>query len=217
MSGRKYYPYFGISSVLVAYVLIFISISLSPWFSWFNNALSDLGNTSVQRNVSSGAAWTFDAGLIVSGVLMILFAVFLMMDAGFSWKYLIWCIPLALGSVDLSLIGIFNESFGSIHLVVSIVFFFLTALILLLYSYVSFPMGTPRTGVVALILGVFCSAMWIAKFPWQGVAIQEATTSAASAVLVILVCARILKNRMPEPTIRSLRPSSMKDKSENRD
>lgn len=42
----KYYPYLGIAAVVISYALIAASILLSPWFSWLNNALSDLGNTS---------------------------------------------------------------------------------------------------------------------------------------------------------------------------
>ncbi len=190
---KKRYPYFAIGAVAVGYVMIGISMLLSPWFSWTSNALSDLGNTSIQRNVSSGAAFIFDAGLIISGILTLLFIIFHLTDARFHWKYLVWGVPLAISAIDLSLIGVFNESFGSVHLLVSVIFFFTTALTLFLYGYVSFPLGAPRIGAIAVILGIFCATMWVARFPWSGVAIQETTTSATSAIFLLLIARRVIK------------------------
>ncbi|MDG7000816.1 MAG: DUF998 domain-containing protein [Nitrososphaerota archaeon] len=188
------YPYLAIAAVVVAYVLIATAVLMSPWFNWYNNALSDLGNSAAQRNIVSGADWVFNTGLIMAGALTTVFGVQLSRESEFSWKYLIWTIPLTIASVDLSLIGVFNESFGSIHLIVSVIFFFFSALTLFLYSYLSFPMGTPRTGAIALVLGILCAAVWVVKWPWSGVAIQETVTSAASAALVILVSMRIIRN-----------------------
>ena len=116
----KRYPLLGIATVVVAYSSITIAILVSPWFSWLNNALSDLGNTSVQRNIASNSAFVFDGGLIISGILTIAFVLLLLRDFKFSWKYLIWGVPLAISAIDLSMIGIFNESFGDIHLAVSL-------------------------------------------------------------------------------------------------
>lgn len=187
---KKRYPFLGIAAVAIAYSSIAIAISLSPWFSWSNNALSDLGNTSSPANISSGASFVFDWGLILSGVLAAAFTLYLSKDVHFSWKYLVWTVPLFISSLDLTMIGIFNESFGGIHLVVSVIFFFFTALSLLIYSYVSFPLGTPKTGAAALALGVLCAVVWVAKWPWQGVAIQETVTSLACSILVLIVAVR---------------------------
>jgi len=48
---RDYTLFFGIVGPIVSYVLIAVSILLSPWFSWQRNALSDLGH-STKSNVS---------------------------------------------------------------------------------------------------------------------------------------------------------------------
>ena len=114
---NRLYPYLGIASVILSYVFIAVAISLSPWFSWYNNALSDLGNSSLQKNIASGADLVFNTGLIVGGVLASVFTILLSREFKFSWKYLIWNVPLLIGSMDLALIGIFNESFGVIHCV----------------------------------------------------------------------------------------------------
>jgi hypothetical membrane protein len=186
----KRYPYFGIAAVVVSYFLIGLSIVMSPWFSWTNNALSDLGNTA--KN-ALGPALVFDIGLTSGGLLALTFIMLHLKDARYHWKYLVWGIPLAFSSVFLTLIGIFNESFGSIHLIVSVGFFFMTTITLLAYSYISYPLGAPRIGAIALILGVFCAIVWIARFPWQGVAIQETVTSVASAIFVMLIARRVIK------------------------
>lgn len=143
---RKKYPDLGVAAVAIAYSSIIAAFSVSPWFSWFNNALSDLGNTSNPANVSSGASWLFDIGLISSGSLAALFTLLLSKDERFSWKYIACTIPLLISSIGLAMIGIFNESFRSIHLVVSVIFFFFTALALLIYSYLSFPSVPRRLG-----------------------------------------------------------------------
>lgn len=192
--------YVGIVGVVVSYSLIALALaSSSSWFNWYNNALSDLGNTASIRSLNS--APLFNSGLVLGGALVFVFSVLLARAAQLSWKYMTWCVPLALASADLSLIGVFNESYGMVHLVLSVIFFFLTALTLFLFSYVSFPLGSPRLGAISLALGVFCSAMWVARFPWQGVAIQEASTSLASAIFVVLVSAR--RGRQLEPTRQS--------------
>lgn len=196
---RKIYPIFGIAAVVVAYSSITAAILLSPWFNWFNNALSDLGNTSNPKNLSTGASVVFDSGLVLSGLMAALFCFFLSKDEWYSWKYLCWTVPLFLSSVDLAAIGIFNESFGNIHLAVSVIFFFFTALALLIYSYMSFPLGTPKTGAIALALGVLCAVVWVVRWPWVGVAIQETATSVASSILVLIVAIRreFLDSRYP--------------------
>lgn len=183
----KWYTYLGIAAVLIAYTCIAVSVLRSPWFSWTNNALSDLGNTSSSRNLRDGVAWIFDSGLVISGILTMAFGILLLREERFSWKYGLWIVPLSVASFDLAMIGVFNESFGEIHSIVSIIFFFVTAIFLLLYSYVSFPLGSPKIGAAALVLGILCAAVWIAKWPWPGVAIQETLTSSASATFVLII------------------------------
>jgi hypothetical membrane protein len=95
------YPYLAIAAVVVAYVLIATAVLMSPWFNWYNNALSDLGNSAAQRNIVSGADWVFNTGLIMAGALTTVFGVQLSRESEFSWKYLIWTIPLTIASVDL--------------------------------------------------------------------------------------------------------------------
>lgn len=175
----------GILGATTAYLFIAISIAVSPWFNFHNNALSDLGNTALYGST----AWVFNAGLILSGLFEASFAISVSYR-GASWKYLIWTIPLSFTSIDLALIGVFPENTGGIHLVVSVVFFTLTIVTMFIYSYASWPLGTPAIGAVALALGFLSATIWLVRWPWKGVAIQETLTSAMASLWLILVCLR---------------------------
>jgi hypothetical membrane protein len=60
----------GIIGPLTAYIFIGLSIGLSPSFSWYRNALSDLGHA--QR---SNVAPIFNFGLLLSGFLTTIYSV----------------------------------------------------------------------------------------------------------------------------------------------
>lgn len=177
---------FGIAAALAAYPFILASVALSPWFNLYDNALSDLGNT-----VSNGqVGYVYDAGLVASGAMILLFAVLLSRGAR-DRRVLIWTVPLMLAAVDLAMVGVFSENTGHIHGVVSEVFFLMIVVAMLAYSYVSWPLGSPRIGAVALVFGILSAVIWYVTWPWSGVAIQESVTSGMTAVWVILVASRV--------------------------
>lgn len=171
----------GISGALIAYPFIIISIIFSPWFNFYNNALSDLGNA-----VHGSTALFYNIGLILSGFFTAAAAISISINHR-SWKYWIWAIPLILAGLDLSLIGFFPENAGNIHLIVSVIFFVSIALTMLIYSYISWPLSTPALGGLSLIFGIVSIVIWVVNMPWKGVAIQETLTSAMAAIWLILV------------------------------
>ena len=177
---------FGVVAALAAYPFILASIALSPWFNPYNNALSDLGNTVT----NGGVGYVYDAGLVVAGAMVLSFAVLVSRGAR-DRKVLVWTVPLAVAALDLAMVGVFSESFGAIHGTVSTVFFLMIVVAMLAYSYVSWPLGSPGTGAVALVFGILSAVVWFESWPWKGVAIQEAVTSGMTAVLLILISRRI--------------------------
>jgi hypothetical membrane protein len=177
---------FGIVAALAAYPFILASIALSPWFNIYNNALSDLGNT-----VSNGwVGYVYNSGLILAGALLVVFAI-LHSRQSYDSRTLVWTLPLMIASADLALVGIFSENTGHVHGIVSEVFFLIIVVTMLAYSYVSWPLGSPRVGAVALVFGILSSIVWFLSWPWEGVAIQEAVTSGMTAVWLLLVTSRI--------------------------
>ena len=172
----------GVVAALAAYPFIIASIGLSPWFNAYSNALSDLGNT-----VSNGqVGYVYDAGLEVAGILILAFGALAARQAG-DRRALVWILPLMVAAADLALVGAFSENTGHIHGVVSEIFFVMIVVTMLAYSYVSWPLGAPRVGAMALVFGILSAIVWFAPWPWSGVAIQESVTSGMTAVWLLAV------------------------------
>jgi len=175
----------GLLSASIAYPFIAVSIALSPWFNLYDNALSDLGNMARNGTI----ALFYNSGLILTGSFATLFAIIVSVGHA-SWKYHSWTISLVATGISLSLIGLFPEDAGRIHGLVSMLFFGLIAITMLIYSYSSWPLGSPRVGAIALTFGIACPLVWILEWPWHGVAIQETLTSSMMAVWLIMVSLR---------------------------
>jgi hypothetical membrane protein len=175
----------GVAGALVAYPFILASVALSPWFNVYNNALSDLGNT-----LSNGSVgYVYDVGLVLSGAMIFSFSFLTSREARDS-RTLVWTAPLMVAAFDLALVGIFSENRGQIHGVVSEIFFLMIVVTMLAFSYVSWPLGSPYIGAVALVFGILSSLIWFTSWPWSGVAIQEAVTSGMTAIWLVLVAAK---------------------------
>jgi hypothetical membrane protein len=172
----------GLAAAIAAYPFILVSIVLSPWFNIYNNALSDLGNTVTNGSVG----YIYNAGLILSGALVFIFAA-LTLKVAPKKKFAVWTITLMISAFDLALVGIFSENTGSIHGVVSEVFFAMIVVTMLTFSYVSWPLGSPRIGALALAFGILSALIWTINWPWTGVAIQETITSGMTAIWLIFV------------------------------
>jgi len=175
----------GTVAALAAYPFILASIALSPWFNIYDNALSDLGNI-----VTNGwVGYVYDVGLVVAGTLVLVFAVLLSRESR-DRKTLVWAVPLMIAAFDLAMVGVFSENTGHIHGVVSEIFFLMIVVAMLAYSYVSWPLGSPRIGGVALAFGILSAFIWFSSWPWSGIAIQESVTSGMTAVWLLLVASK---------------------------
>jgi len=73
---ERNYALLGLVAPLIAIIFIVTSIVLSPWFSWWSNALSDLGRSAATDVApKSEVAPLFNFGLLLSGFLTILYAI----------------------------------------------------------------------------------------------------------------------------------------------
>ncbi|HJX23455.1 MAG TPA: DUF998 domain-containing protein [Candidatus Bathyarchaeia archaeon] len=175
----------GVVSPLLSLALIFLAISFSPWFSWFGNALSDLG-------VRDLAAVVFNSGLISSGVLTIVFTLGVKYLLRGGILSMIGRILLILTGVMLSGIGLFPETSGVTHFFFSVAFFILLPLStwtlgadMLRYS------REEPWGWFSLIIGAVAIIPWF--FPWRGVAIPEMTSALAMSIWSIAMGLRLLR------------------------
>ena len=118
----------GIVGPTSALLLIFIAVSRAQWFSWTDNALSDLGVSEV--------GYLFNSAVIFAGVLNFFFALGVNRAYGQDRLSRVGSIILILGGASLGLVGVFTEESPVIHGLVALGYFILfpVALILLGYS-----------------------------------------------------------------------------------
>jgi len=155
---------FGVFGPLVAYFFVILSVFLSPWFSWQDNALSDLGHA-----VNSKVAPIFNFGLLISGLFVLIYSIELRRYA----RYTGFCL-LASG-FTLQMIALFDEVYGIIHFGVSVLFFLLIGLASIAYV---FEKKSPLA-LISFVIGL-CSWLLFWTGIWgHGIAIPETVSSVA--------------------------------------
>ncbi|RLF12221.1 MAG: hypothetical protein DRJ98_01290 [Thermoprotei archaeon] len=177
-------PFFAFSSIALA-------IAASPWFNWGNNALSDLG-------VEGVSALIFNSGLIFSGLLGVVFSLGLLNLYRSAGLLRVGSVLLLLSSLLLSSIGLFPETAGRIHFYVSLGFFALTPISLIVIGIGLIWTKFPKTGLTILLLSLSSGIPWL--FPWSGLAIPE--TLAATLIVAALFTLSSASLRLLRPPFR---------------
>ncbi|MEM2890245.1 MAG: DUF998 domain-containing protein [Candidatus Hadarchaeum sp.] len=152
----------GIAAPVVALLFIFSAISLSPWFSWTANALSDLG--------VGEAALVFNSGLVLGGFLATVFAA-IMLSIYQDRIRRVGGLVFLLGTISLIGIGIFSEAAGRIHFYFSVAFFVLVPISFWILGIGILRSGHKNWGVLTVVLGVVGALPWV--YHWTAVAIPE--------------------------------------------
>jgi len=176
----------GIVAPFFLLLLLLFTILISPWFSWTDNALSDLG-------VQGNSAIIFNLSLIFGGILIVVFA------GGFfktlkSHLSRIGASIIFLDGISLIAIGVFPETFGVLHTFVSVIFFTLLPLYLWIFG-VALIRETPETrfGVLIILLGIGSASIWM--LGWDGVAIPETFASLAGSVWLVTMGLRMFRQK----------------------
>jgi len=140
----------GFIGPLTAYVFVGISIASAPWFSWWENALSDLGHAT-----RSDVAPYFNFGLALAGLLVLIYSVTVFRrHAKYSSLFL------AASAFSLQLIAVFDEVYGSLHFAVSVLFFVSIGIASAAYAI-------ERRSLLAAIAVVVGLASWTSY--WAGI------------------------------------------------
>ncbi len=135
----------------LSFTALAISNSLS-WFRWTDNALSDLAGT----QATATAAALFNSGLIIGGLLSIIFAVGLMQVLRKRMLGLIGTFIFLLAGISLFAIGVFPETAGRIHAYVSVAFFTLFPISLFLIGGSMVSEQSERIlGYATILFGMF--------------------------------------------------------------
>jgi hypothetical membrane protein len=174
----------GICGLLVP-VVIFTCLGLallsSPWFTWTDHALSDLG---VQTNTAA----LFNYGMIAGGVFAFIFSFGLIKVL--SRK--IGGYVLLFSSIALIGIGIFPETVFVLHFFTSATFFvtLTVALLLLGITMQKDPFKRP-VGLLALACAGVAMTSALFLFPLKGIALPEAFSCFPAFVWCFIVGAKM--------------------------
>ena len=156
----------GTTSQLVAITTLLVAISGSPWFSWTESHISVLG-------VEGSAATLFNLGLVLTGVLSLIFAIGLRQSLLSSRLGQLGMVSLILGSIAISAMGIFPRTIDLPHDSASIAFFVFIILAFLLIGVAAITASQLKWGLLSLTAGVLIIAFWLVPWPWSGGAIPQ--------------------------------------------
>jgi len=174
----------GVLTPIIVLTLISLAIHYSPWFRWTENALSDLG-------VQGTAAILFNSSLVIGGVLTIIFAIGLREILLNKTLGRIGTLIFILDGTMLCAIGIFPETAGDIHFYVSVAFFVLLPVSLILNGVAMMESSERKTGLFTITAGIVAATVWI--FQWSAVAIPEIIAALTAFVWSIVLGIKLSK------------------------
>jgi hypothetical membrane protein len=175
------YALLGIIGPVIAILFIALSIGLSPWFSWENNALSDLGHS-----VKSDIAPLFNFGLLLCGFFLIVYSVKNFKEYA---KYTAYTLVFA--GFSLQLIATFDEVYGELHFLVSVLFFAAIGLASISYFFER----KSKLAIIAFAIGALSWILYAMKIYSSGISVPEAVSAGAVAVWVVLVSWKLYQKR----------------------
>ncbi len=183
----------GIVTPIVAFACILTSIVSYPQFNWTNNALSDLGV------VDGITGPIFNFGLIIAGVLALIFATFgLFTFLGKSSLGKVGSGFFTASTIALICIGIFNENFSPTHYIVSVAFFMLAPLGLFILTCAFYRNHQRGIAAFTVAIGAIAALAWILQFTLNyvpNVAIPETISALAISVWAIVLAKIMLKSK----------------------
>ena len=175
----------GITSQLVALIVLLVVISSSPWFSWTENELSDLG--------SVGSATTlFNLGYILTGVLSLIFAIGLGQSLLSSRLGQLGAVSLILGSMMIPAIGIFPRTFVLLHNSASMAALVFIIMALLLIGVAAVTTSQMKWGLLSLTIVALIIVVRLVPWPLSGGAIQQLLISLPWSLWTIVFGVRLL-------------------------
>lgn len=187
---RKIAGVCGIASQLIALIMILVVTGNSPWFNWTEYNISVLG-------VEGSMKTLFNWGLILTGLLSLIFAIGLRKNLLLSRPGQYGVISLIIGSMGIAMIGIFPRSIDLPHDVASVVFFLFVILAFLLIGTASIAASRLKWGILSLIAGVLMIAFWRIPWTWYGDAIPQLLNCLPWSLWTIIFSVMLLRNFSP--------------------
>ena len=170
--------FFGIISPLFGFMIIAMSIWLSPWFSWTGNALSDLGAEGLESVV-------FNSGLAMTAALLMMFSAGLLeMTRGDIIGQVGGAIHLLYAGFLIG-IGVLNITIEPWHDYVSVGFFAAMPLSAMFIGGFCYRKKMRFYSLIAWGSATLAVVIWL--LPWASVAIPEALSVAYISVWQIIM------------------------------
>jgi hypothetical membrane protein len=170
--------FFGIVAPLFGFMIIAMSIWLSPWFSWTGNALSDLGAEGFESVV-------FNSGLAMTAALLMMFSAGLLeMTKGDIIGQIGGAIHLLSAGLLIG-IGVLNITIEPWHYYVSIGFFAAMPLSAAFIGLFCYRKKMRFYSLIAWGSATLAVVIWL--LPWSSVAIPEALSAAYISVWQIIM------------------------------
>ena len=179
----------GILASIVVLSCVLTAVSRSPSFSWTANMLSDLGDSTKPAISGNGADSMFNSGLIIGGVLLLVFAVGRLVVGGVLQR--LGTIILLLGAIALAGIGVFTQSEGDIHIYVAGAFFGLSALSFFLIGVGLILAKFKKFGLLTVVMGLLVGIPWVLVSVYTGWAIPETLSAGVIFIWVVFEGVRL--------------------------
>lgn len=181
---------YGVLAPILAFTFILMAVKSYPQFSWIANALSDLG---VVNGVTAGV---FNSGLIICGVLCFTFSIGLYLLFIGSIIGRVGVFAFALACVSLVAIGTFPESVSPMHYIVSVAFFLLLPISLLVITAAFALERQMKMAVFTLAVAVVAALPWVLYYTVHyvsGVAVPEVVSGLAGGLWTVVVGYKMLR------------------------
>lgn len=178
----------GIITPIMTLGVMSLAIASYPPFSWTENALSDLG---VQEGIT---AILFNSGLIIGGILTLIFALGLLLYLQ-NMLGKIGAFIFISDALALSAIGVFPENIKTAHYYASVAFFVLFPLAMFFVTASFLQMRKKKMGLFTFLSALFATTVWAIQWTIQfgpNVAIPEALSALSAATWSIVLGYKML-------------------------
>ncbi|WP_168367229.1 DUF998 domain-containing protein [Acidianus brierleyi] len=172
----NFLKYSGIIAAILAWLVIFLSIFINPWFVFTRNAFSDLGGPIAKD------PWLYNYGLIIVAIFTFLYGIYLVI-VNEGKVEIVGSSFVMVAAIFLSLIGIYHEGTYP-HVFVSTWFFIQFDIAILTYG-IGLLMKIKKLGISMILLFIIATLVAIVV-PWPSAATIEAWGISAIDVWVIL-------------------------------
>jgi len=159
-------------------------------FSWRSNALSDLGISKVAN--------IYNSSLIILGVLVLIFYIGFIKAYAKSALFYLGGILLILTSVFISLLGVFTEAYATAHTALTVVYFALGPIGMMLVGLAFMRMDMKTKGYLSILLGII--NLLVILIPWYvwlglGLAVPEVVAVVVTGVWGVWMSVGLIRHK----------------------